>query len=215
MFGEIDEVEKTLVGKIGKRSDARETRLSKSLLFRLYCMTKNKDKVSSAFEALPNPSFDDRLDLLDCLDEYDKIIELLDEHWKCSPKTLEHICVYSYSLLQKGEYQKAYLFISQYYSKPSYADGVVYVNYFMAEMNYQHKTINDMKEKINKKILNHKEDFSKDVLISTYALLNQKNDLLRTIKQAQKSDALLKYRIKKWPVLKSFLKDEDVCELLK
>lgn len=74
---------------------------------------------------------------------------------------------------------------------------------------------NDMKEKINKKILNHKEDFSKDVLISTYALLNQKNDLLRAIKQAQKSDALLKYRIKKWPVLKSFLKDEDVCNLLK
>lgn len=106
MFGEIDEVEKTLVGKIGKRSDARETRLSKSLLFRLYCMTKNKDKVSSAFEALPNPSFDDRLDLLDCLDKYDKIIELLDEHWKCSPKTLEHICVYSYSLLQKGSIKK-------------------------------------------------------------------------------------------------------------
>lgn len=43
-----------------------------------------------------------------------------------------------------------------------------------------------MKDKINKKIFRNKDRFSKRVLISAHALLNEKNDMLRCIRQLKK-----------------------------
>lgn len=66
-----------------------------------------------------------------------------------------------------------------------------------------------MKDKINKKIFRNKNRFSKRVLISAHALLNEKNDMLRCIRQLKKSEALLKYRLVKWPVLRPYFNDSD------
>lgn len=76
-------------------------------------------------------------------------------------------------------------------------------------MHYQKKNIAEMKEKINKKIFRYKDMFSKRVLISAHALLNEKNDMLRCIRQLKKSEALLKYKLVKWPVLRPYFNDSD------
>lgn len=208
-FGDIDEVEKEVLAKLDKLSDINEKNYYRKFLFKLYCNTNNKAKIKDAFEKLSNPTLEDKTYYYETIEDYDAVLSLLDNHWKDNPVTLDQICTYSYCLLQKKEYQKAYYFISDYYSKPEYADGVIYINYFMSEMHYQKKNISEMKEKINKKIFRYKDRFSKRVLISAHALLNEKNDMLRCIRQLKKSEALLKYRLVKWPVLRPYFNDSD------
>lgn len=208
-FGDVDEVEKEVLAKLEKLSDINEKIYYRKFLFKLYCNTNNKAKIKDAFEKLNNPTLEDKIGYNETIEDYDAVLSLLDNHWKDNPVTLDQICTYSYCLLQKKDYQRAYFFLSHYYSKPEYADGVIYINYFMAEMHYQKKNIAEMKEKINNKIFRYKDRFSKRVLISAHALLNEKNDMLRCIRQLKKSEALLKYSLVKWPVLKSYLNDSD------
>lgn len=208
-FGDIDEVEKEVLAKLDKLSDINEKNYYRKFLFKLYCNTNNKAKIKDAFERLNNPTLEDKTDYYEIIEDYDTILTLLDDYWKDNPVTLAQIGTYSYCLLQKKEYQRAYYFLSSYYSKPEYADGVIYINYFMSEMHCQKKNIAEMKEKIKDKILKHKDKFSKSVLVSAHALLNEKNDMLRCIRQLKKSEALLKYRLVKWPVLRPYFNDSD------
>lgn len=214
LFGEIEEVEKEALEKLDKLSDINEKIFYKELLFKLYYFTNNKDKIKEAFKPLNNPSLEDKINYYETIEDYDSIIQLLDEHWQANPKTLAQICTYSYCLLQKKDYQKSYNFISNYYANPEYADGVIYINYFMSEMNYHNKKVNDMRSKIQEKILNNKDQFSKEVLIAAHALLNEKNEMIKCIRQLKKSDSLLKYRLVKWPVLRNFVNDKDFKSVL-
>ena len=63
-------------------------------------------------------------------------------------------------------------------------------------------------------ILNNKDQFSKEVLIAAHALLNEKNEMIKCIRQLKKSDSLLKYRLVKWPVLRNFVNDKDFKSVL-
>ena len=208
-FGEIEEVEQEVLEKMDKLNDINEKNFYQDLLFKLYYFTNNKDKIKEAFNSLNNPSLEDKINYYETIEDYDSIIQLLNEHWQANPKTLPQICTYSYCLLQKKDYQKSYNFISNYYANPEYADGVIYINYFMSEMNYRNKKVNDMRSKIQEKILNNKDQFSKEVLIAAHALLNEKNEMIKCIRQLKKSDSLLKYRLVKWPVLRKFVNDTD------
>lgn len=152
-FGEIEEVEQEVLEKMDKLRDINERFFYQDLLFKLYYFTNNKDKIKEAFNTLNNPSLEDKINYYETIEDYDSVIQLLDEHWQANPKTLAQICTYPYCLLQKKDYQKSYNFISNYYANPEYADGVIYINYFMSEMNYHKKKVNDMKNKTRKTVI--------------------------------------------------------------
>lgn len=188
----------------------------KILLFNYLCDTNQKDRAKQLLDSyFPNDT--DKIIRYYSMSDDDRLIETLEKYWESNPHTLPDISMYACTCIKHGQAAKAYKLCKQYYDNPKYFDGVLYVNYFLADQKYNNK---DNSTKIRSKILDKKDLFSDIVLAAAYALVNDKNNMYLSLNSAIKDHILYKFEISDWPVFAKYAKEDrfkklaDVSELM-
>lgn len=176
----------------------------RNLMFDYFCDTNQKERA----EKLLNRYFSN--DILKkirynsmCDDK--KIIELLENYWETNPHTISDISMYACACIKHGQEAKAYKLCKKYYDNPDYFDGVLYINYFLADQKYNDK---DNSSKIRNKILDKKELYPEIVLAAAYALVNDREHMYSCLNAAIKEKVLYKFDIVEWPVFEKYAKEE-------
>lgn len=150
-----------------------------------------------------------------CNDE--KIIETLENYWDTNLHTIMDISVYACACLKHNQAAKAFKLCKHYYDNPDYYDGVLYINYFLADQAYNNK---DVSAKVRSKIIEKKDLYSDIVLAGAYALVNDRNNMYSSLIAAIKENILYKFDIMSWPVFDKYKNEEkfkklaDVSELM-
>ena len=188
----------------------------KNLMFDYLCETKQKDRAKALLtQYFPNDNY--KLVQYYNMSNDEKVIEILEKYWVSNPHTISDISVYACACLKHGQEAKAYALCKKYYDKPEYFNGVLYINYFLADQKYNNK---DISSKIQKKIIDRKELYSEIVLAAAYALLNDKNHMYSSLSAAIKEKVSYKFDILDWPVFEKYKDEEkfkklaDVSELM-
>lgn len=143
-----------------------------------------------------------------CDDE--KIIEMLENYWDTNPHTIMDVSMYACACLKHNQASKAYKLCKHYYDNPDYFDGVLYINYFLADQAYNRK---DVSAKVRSKILDKKELYPDIVLAAAYALVNDKNNMYSSLNAAIKEKVLYKFDIMSWPVFDKYKNEEKFKKL--
>ena len=118
--------------------------------------------------------------------------------------------MYACACLKHNQASKAYKLCKHYYDNPDYFDGVLYINYFLADQAYNRK---DVSAKVRSKILDKKELYPDIVLAAAYALVNDKNNMYSSLNAAIKEKVLYKFDIMSWPVFDKYKNEEKFKKL--
>ena len=176
----------------------------KNLMFDYFCDTCQKDRAKKLLDKyFTNDTYKRIRYYSMCNDE--RLIELLENYWESNPHTISDISMYACVCLKHGQEAKAYKLCKQYYDNPDYFDGVLYINYFLADQKYNKK---DNNSKIRSKILEKKELYS-----AAYALVNDKTNMFAYLNKAIKETVLFKFDILDWPVFVKYVNDEKFKKL--
>lgn len=135
----------------------------------------------------------------------ERLIDLFEDYWSTNPRTLIDVSKYACVCLKHGKYDKAYFICKKYYDNPDYFDGVLYINYFLADKKYNKK---DNNSKIQNKILKKKESFDTIVIAAAYALIGDKNSMYSHLNSAIKENVLYKFDILEWPVFEEYANED-------
>lgn len=164
-----------------------------------------KKKLIFFFENLDNKE-ESRYDYLNVKNDFDGQIAWF-EQLQSDGKQLskEQVASYSYALLKCERYDDVIKLLRPYYDNPKLVDGVIMVNYQLARK----KLGNEVKDKINKKLLGNKyveySDFEK---LGAYALIDESGKAYDALKKVLERNPIFKYTISGWPVIEK-LKDQD------
>ena len=188
----------------------------KTLMFDYFCDTNQTER---AKKALDRYFSNDTMKLVRyysmCDDE--KIIEILENYWDTNPHTIVDISMYACSCIKHNQEAKAYKLCKKYYDNPDYFDGVLYINYFLADHAYNKR---DISSKVRSKIIEKKELYPDIVMAAAYALVNDRNNMYSSLIAALKEKVLLKFDIMGWPVFDNYKNEDkfkklaDVSELM-
>lgn len=188
----------------------------RNLMFDYFCDTNQKERAENLLNRyFPNDIYKKVRYYSMCDDE--KIIELLENYWESNPHTISDISMYACACLKHGQEAKAYRLCKKYYDNPEYFDGVLYINYFLADQKYNKK---DNSSKIRNKIIDKKELYPEIVLAAAYALINDREHMYSCLNAAIKEKILYKFDIIEWPVFEKYVNEEkfkkmaDVKELM-
>lgn len=182
----------------------------RNILFKLYCETKQKDKAKQVLDKYFKNDNLKMLDYYDCINDDEKICAFLENYWHNNPKTLEHVASYICSLLRLKKYQEAYIECKKYYDNPQTVDGVLSINYFLADQKYNRKNNSD---KIQRKILERKETFPSTVIAAAYALLKDRTNMYFYLRKAINEHIGIKFVLPEWPVFTDYLEETEFMKL--
>lgn len=132
--------------------------------------------------------------------------------------SLSHIDViqYSFCLLKKEEYNEVIRFLQPYYNNPITADGPIIINYQYAFLKDKRNTKDKIKSKIKEKIIENKyKKFSDIENLGAQCLLENETEIINYLNKVIKKNPLEKYSIKEWPIMKPYLDNEKIKNLLK
>lgn len=135
----------------------------------------------------------------------EKLIDLLKDYWTMNPHTLLDVSRYACACLKSGKNDEAYHLCKKYYDVPDYFDGVLYINYFIADKRYNNK---DNSSKVQNKILNNKGLFDTIVIAAAYALIGDRDNMYSYLSSAIKENVLFKFDIIEWPVFEDYVNEK-------
>ena len=181
----------------------------RTLMFDYFCDTCQKER---AKKVLDKYFSNDTMKLVRyysmCDDE--KIIEMLENYWDTNPHTIMDVSMYACACLKHNQAAKAYKLCKHYYDNSDYFDGVLYINYFLADHVYNNK---DVSAKVHSKILEKKDLYPDIVLAAAYALANDKNKMYSSLSAAIKEKVLYRFDIMSWPVFDKYKNEEKFKKL--
>lgn len=208
-FAKFDKVEEII-------SNSNNSIRWKTLMFDYFCDTNQAER---AKKVLDRYFSNDTMKMVRyysmCDDE--KIIEILENYWDTNPHTIVDISMYACSCIKHNQVAKAYKLCKKYYDNPDYFDGVLYINYFLADYAYNKR---DISSKVRSKIIEKKELYPDIVMAAAYALVNDRNNMYSSLIAALKEKVLLKFDIMGWPVFENYKNEDkfkklaDVSELM-
>lgn len=181
----------------------------KKLMFDYFCYTNQKERA----ERVLNRFFSNdtmRLVRFYSMCDDEKIIEMLENYWDANPHTLSDVSMYACACLKHNQAAKAYRLCKHYYDNPDYYDGVLYINYFLADQAYNNK---DVSAKVRGKIIEKKDLYPDIVLAGAYALVNDRNNMYSSLTAAIKENILYKFDIMSWPAFDKYKNDEKFIKL--
>lgn len=176
----------------------------KTLMFEYFYDTNQTEKAKKVLERYFNNDTMKWVQYYSLCDD-EKVIELLENYWETNPHTIVDISLYACSCLKVNQVEKAYKLCKKYYDNPDYFEGVLYINYFLADQAYNKK---DVSSKVRSKIIEKKELYSNIVLAAAYAIVNDRNNMYSSLIAAVKEKILFKFAIMSWPVFEKY-KNED------
>lgn len=198
-FGKAEEI-------IGNKNNSNRWR---DLIFDYFCDTNQKDRAKELLDRyFPNDT--NKIVRYYSMCDDIKLIDILETYWKSNPHTLSDISMYACMCVKHGKEEKAYKLCKKYYDNPEYFDGVLYINYFLADQKYNKK---DNTSKIQSKILDKKGMYSNIVLAAAYALINDRNHMYSSLYAAIKENVLYKFDILEWPVFEKYTNEEKFQKL--
>ena len=188
----------------------------KSLLFDYLCNTNQKDRVEKIYKKYFENDISKTIKYYDVKDD-ERLIEVIENYWQSNPRTLFDLAIYACACIKHDKVEKAYKICKLYYDKPEYFDGVLYINYFLADQKYNNK---DISAKVRNKIIEKKELYSNIVLAAAYAIVRDKSNMYSCLKLAINESIIDKFGISEWPVFEEYRDEEkfkkiaDVSELM-
>lgn len=198
-------------------NSAKKTKRWRNLMFDYFCETNQKERAEKLLNRYFSNDIYKKVRYYSMCDD-NKIIELLESYWESNPHMISDISMYACACLKHGQEAKAYKLCKKYYDNPDYFDGVLYINYFLADKKYNKK---DNRSKIQNKIIDKKELYPKIVMAAAYALVNDRDNMYSCLNVAIKENVLFKFDIVKWPVFEKYVNEDkfkkiaDVKDLLK
>lgn len=182
---------------------------------RILAKLKRNDDLVKYYKTIKHPTHTMNLMYSELTGDYKEIEKYYeDKIQKNEYMSLYDISQFSYSLLQTGNYQRCYNYLSQFYSNPETCEPVVIVNYLMSKkLRSSGVSIeNDVKKKITERDF---IQFDDSVMAAGYSLLQDKPNMMKHIKKELKKNPDFIYFCETWPVLKLTLKEEDYLNLNK
>jgi hypothetical protein len=176
----------------------------RNLMFDYFCDTNQKERAEKLLNRYFSNDMYKKVRYYSMCDD-EKIIELLESYWESNPHTISDISMYACACLKHGQEAKAYKLCKKYYDNPDYFDGVLYINYFLADQKYNKK---DNSSKIRNKIIDKKELYPEIVLAAAYALVNDRDRMYSSLNTAIKEKVLYKFDIVGWPVFEKYVNEE-------
>lgn len=198
-------------------NSAKKSKRWRNLMFDYFCETNQKERAEKLLNRYFSNDIYKKVRYYSMCDD-NKIIELLESYWESNPHMISDISMYACACLKHGQEAKAYKLCKKYYDNPDYFDGVLYINYFLADKKYNKK---DNRSKIQNKIINKKELYPQIVMAAAYALVNDRDNMYSCLNVAIKENVLFKFDIVKWPVFEKYVNEDkfkkiaDVKDLLK
>lgn len=192
-------------------NDKNNSKKSKwrNLLFDYFCDTNQKERAKKLLDKYFHNDTHKLIRYYSMCDDV-KLIEILDSYWESNPHTLSDISMYACVCMRHGQEEKAYKLCKKYYDNPDYFDGVLYINYFLADRKYNKK---DNNSKVQNKIIDKKELYPDIVLAAAYALINDRGHMYSSLNAAIKEKVLYKFDISEWPVFEKYTNEEKFKQL--
>ena len=182
-------------------------------LFNYYCDTRNEEKAKFVYNSYFPNDIEKEIRFVGTFGDNEKNIKEIEKYWQNHPKEITMLSSYVCSLFALKRYKEAYSMLKKYYDDPKYHDGVLYINYFIADINYNNRNDKEIKAKIQQKILNHEEQYDDIVLAGAYALTKDKGKMMVHLRKAIDKNILFKFDITGWPVFENYRGDKYFKEL--
>lgn len=189
----------------------RSSRLSSMKMDVLFNLNRTEE-AESYYHSLPH-DVEVEFEYLQIKENYKDALALFEKEIYCSDYEMTaQLIEYSYLLLHVGDYKRVENLLKKYYEHPQTASAPIIINYLYARQKLGYTKASD---KVKEKIIENKFcDYDPLEKAAAYAVMGNEPEMLRQLKKAIEKSPLEKYNVRRWPIMKSYLNDEQFKKLI-